>query len=828
MKRMKYLMWMCLLLLASTWVQGQTVPEKISYQGVIRDASGNLLSNSAIAVKVSILNGNSVVYTETHRIQTNANGLINLEVGGGIAAQGSISTINWSMGNYFIRTQVDPAGGDNYTIDGKSQLLSVPYALYAKNVDYQNVSNKPELADVATSGDYRDLENTPSFADVAISGDYKDLENTPIFADVAASGSYKDLEDIPQKLSDFVNDRGYITQENVQLKYDANLGLGYEGGNSFVALPIPKKVSELDNDKNYASKEQITAGLGLNVRKGENNQYSLQLSDGEQGFGNQQIIQLPSKVSELTNDVNYITRESQVLKQEENVIQLWSTEKDGVLQGQAVIPVKVSEFENDENYVKKDNLRIKLINDRSLRLVNAIPDQEEILAEVTLPQATTGGTILPNGAVKGDLLYWNGDQGWIALPVGLEGQILSVGSSGLEWKEPAMIINTDKYEVGEVFSLDAGATKGVIIKVDEVARTGLLIALDESQDIWSNDSSIYQGTSDRVDGNVNQRLFNNFANKNEYPAFNYAGQKDGWYLPSIEEMQYIAKHQDEINQYLSKAGGAQLKAEMYWSSTEIGKDAALSVSCIEKTVGLDAKKVTEGKYFDKDTGAELTAVPEAEFDSVGVDCWIVENNLPIGIKYTKGLSLWTSKSKSLSIRAVRKLSWTEITSKPAEEITRYNVGDVYYDENNQPLGIVYQTTDKGVHGRILSYKVCKNATWAQTQKWVEVQTGFRLMTQDELAGLVGQIERLNLYFQQNNLGTPILKDIYYWTDGAGTETSRPVVTFKDEVSSITGQTETKAIKEELSLTREEEDESSDSPSKITVDNTANCLVIMEF
>lgn len=820
-------MWMCLLLLAFTWVQGQTVPEKISYQGVIRDASGNLLSNSAIAVKVSILNGNSVVYTETHRIQTNANGLISLEVGGGIAAQGSISTINWSMGNYFIRTQVDPAGGDNYTIDGKSQLLSVPYALYAKGVDYQNVSNKPKLADVATSGDYRDLENIPNLKDVAISGDYKDLENTPSFADVAASGSYKDLKDIPQKLSDFVNDRGYITQENVQLKYDASLGLGYEGGNSFVALPIPKKVSELDNDKNYASKEQITAGLDLNVRKGDNNQYSLQLSDGEEGFGSQQIIQLPSKVSELTNDVNYITQESQVLKQEGNVIQLWSTEKDGVLQGQAAIPTKVSEFENDENYVKKDNLRIKLINDRLLRLVNAIPDQEEILAEVTLPQATTGGTILPNGAVKGDLLYWNGDQGWIALPVGLEGQILSVGSSGLEWKEPAMIINTDKYEVGEVFSLDAGATKGVIVKVDEVARTGLLIALGESQDIWSNDL-IYQGTSDRVDGNVNQRLFNDFTNKNEYPAFNYAGQKDGWYLPSIEEMQYIARHQDEINQYLSKAGGTQLNAEMYWSSTEIGKDAALSVSCIDKKVDLDVEKVKEGKYFDKNTGIELTAVPEAEFDSVGVDCWIVENNLPIGIKYTKGLSLWTSKTKSLSIRAVRKLSWTEITSKPAEEITRYNVGDVYYDENHQPLGIVYQTTDKGVHGRILSYKVCQNATWAQTQTWAAEQAGFRLMTQDELAGLVGQIERLNLYFQQSNLGIPILKNIYYWTDGVGTATSRPVVKFVNEISSGTGQTETKAIKEELSLTREEEDESSDPPSKITVDNKANCLVIMDF
>ncbi|WAC02029.1 hypothetical protein N7U66_19830 [Lacinutrix neustonica] len=46
---------------------------------------------------------------------------------------GTFSTIDWSTGLYFIQTEVDPTGGTAYTITGASQLLSVPYALYAKN-----------------------------------------------------------------------------------------------------------------------------------------------------------------------------------------------------------------------------------------------------------------------------------------------------------------------------------------------------------------------------------------------------------------------------------------------------------------------------------------------------------------------------------------------------------------------------------------------------------------------------------------------------------------------------------------------------------------------
>lgn len=111
-------------------------PEKMSYQSIIRNASGQLLQNQSIAVKVSILQGSSsgtVVYSERLTGTTNVNGLIGLEIGTGTVLSGTFSTINWATANYYLKTETDPAGGTNYTITGTSQLLSVPYALYAKS-----------------------------------------------------------------------------------------------------------------------------------------------------------------------------------------------------------------------------------------------------------------------------------------------------------------------------------------------------------------------------------------------------------------------------------------------------------------------------------------------------------------------------------------------------------------------------------------------------------------------------------------------------------------------------------------------------------------------
>ena len=118
-----------ILFTASVFAQS---PQKMSYQAVIRDGSGVLVSNHLVGMQISILQGSptgTVVYVETQTPTTNANGLATLEIGGGAG----FSTIDWATGPYYIKTETDPIGGTTYTITGTSQLLSVPYALYSAN-----------------------------------------------------------------------------------------------------------------------------------------------------------------------------------------------------------------------------------------------------------------------------------------------------------------------------------------------------------------------------------------------------------------------------------------------------------------------------------------------------------------------------------------------------------------------------------------------------------------------------------------------------------------------------------------------------------------------
>jgi microcystin-dependent protein/3-methyladenine DNA glycosylase Mpg len=132
---MKKLYFFLLFMLLCTMGAFAQTPEKLSYQAIVRNASDKILANQAVGVQISILQNGSSVYTETHNATTNANGLINLEVGAGTQQSGAFGTINWGSDTYFIKTEIDVTGGTNYTISGTSQLVSVPYALHAKTAE---------------------------------------------------------------------------------------------------------------------------------------------------------------------------------------------------------------------------------------------------------------------------------------------------------------------------------------------------------------------------------------------------------------------------------------------------------------------------------------------------------------------------------------------------------------------------------------------------------------------------------------------------------------------------------------------------------------------
>jgi len=125
----KYLI-ICILahLHISTFITAQS-PNSFKYQAVLRDASGNTRANASVNIRIDLLQGTATgtnVFAETFAAQTNAFGLVNLEIGNGTLVSGSISGIDWSAGPYFIKISVDGAE------IGTSQLLSVPYAKYAE------------------------------------------------------------------------------------------------------------------------------------------------------------------------------------------------------------------------------------------------------------------------------------------------------------------------------------------------------------------------------------------------------------------------------------------------------------------------------------------------------------------------------------------------------------------------------------------------------------------------------------------------------------------------------------------------------------------------
>lgn len=109
-------------------------PEKFNYQGVARQTNGAAISNQAIGMRISILDGSPTgtpVYVETHSTTTNQFGLYNVAIGGGTVVTGTIANVNWGTGSKYVKVEIDPAGGTSYADLGTAELLSVPYAIYS-------------------------------------------------------------------------------------------------------------------------------------------------------------------------------------------------------------------------------------------------------------------------------------------------------------------------------------------------------------------------------------------------------------------------------------------------------------------------------------------------------------------------------------------------------------------------------------------------------------------------------------------------------------------------------------------------------------------------
>jgi hypothetical protein len=186
-------------------------PQSFNYQAVVRDAGGNIIASTQVSMRISILQGSisgTAVCEEVFIPVTNTFGLVTLAIGS--MEPTDFSAIDWSAGPYFVKVELLVPGNVIYSDMGTSQILSVPYSLYAKSAgngfsgNYSDLANKPTLF----SGSYNDLTNQP----VLFNGDYNNLTNKPAIFD----GTWTNLAGKPSTLT------GYGITDGMSTSHSAN------------------------------------------------------------------------------------------------------------------------------------------------------------------------------------------------------------------------------------------------------------------------------------------------------------------------------------------------------------------------------------------------------------------------------------------------------------------------------------------------------------------------------------------------------------------------------------------------------------------------------
>ena len=345
----KFTIFITTLLLYVTAIFAQA-PQKFSYQAVVRNASNALVTNAPVGVRISVLQGGvagTLAYMETHTAVTNENGLMTLSIGSGNLMQGDFASIDWANGLYYLKSEIDPTGGTNYSITSIQQLLSVPYALYANESgngfsgDYNDLLNTPTIPSVPTnvSAFANDAGYLTSFTEQQVlsishdtvfltggsfvklpagfDGDYNSLINRPTLF----SGNYNDLSNtpaiptVPTNVSAFNNDAGYITGYT---ETDPQFNAWDKDYNDLINKPyipnVPTNVSSFNNDAGYLTGYTET---DPQFNAWDKNYYDL--------TNRPQIPQIPTNISTFTNDIGYITN--------------------------ADVPTNVSAFTNDAGYI---------------------------------------------------------------------------------------------------------------------------------------------------------------------------------------------------------------------------------------------------------------------------------------------------------------------------------------------------------------------------------------------------------------------------------------------------------------------------------------------
>ena len=166
-----------LLALVITLITFAQAPQGFNYQATVRNSAGALIVNQNVYFKFNVMLNSQTsvpVFTETHYVPTDDLGQVNLVIGQGTATTGTFSTINWGTGNYYLGIELNTGAG--YVAMGTTQLLSVPYALYANSSGNASTPNLATVLAVNNGANNLQIKNlaNPTDAQDSVTKAYAD------------------------------------------------------------------------------------------------------------------------------------------------------------------------------------------------------------------------------------------------------------------------------------------------------------------------------------------------------------------------------------------------------------------------------------------------------------------------------------------------------------------------------------------------------------------------------------------------------------------------------------------------------------------------------
>ena len=256
-------------------------PQGFKYQAVVRDNTGALTINQIISIRTSILigstSGNSV-YQETQTVATNDYGVVSITIGQGTLVSGSFTTINWGANTYFIKTELDLSGGSNYQFMGVSQVMAVPYAMYADQSKIatadHDTSSTNELQTLSVNGRNINISSgntilTPPDEDHDTTNELQTLSLHGDSLKISKGNSIFMSTKVPQALS---------------LTYDTSVVSLYISGNNHVNFPK-------DNDHDSTNEIQSLSISGKTIAISKANSIMLNDNDSTNELQNLSIQQ---------------------------------------------------------------------------------------------------------------------------------------------------------------------------------------------------------------------------------------------------------------------------------------------------------------------------------------------------------------------------------------------------------------------------------------------------------------------------------------------------------------------------------------------------------